>query len=278
MEVVNIDEAKQLANYFSDGSPGYILEFNNLEWDLYTKKIVGFRIQERFGGSKGNSFKEFLVSEDISDHLKFKLIYSLNETMKQIASIRQFENPSSYKSPKMNPLVTLLIEEAYHKKDSARLLNGTKFSKEVNLEYIQQLPTRISKDIQNKDFDSVLTKSNTMIDEVLKYIIENTKGKSIDNNTVRSKDLRNQAFERLNIKIDKDMDKRIKALVGALNTLSDKILEMRNSQGDAHAQGSRRIVINEEEAILTANSAMILCEYLFRKYEKRKRFSDAKES
>ena len=252
MEVVNIDEAKQLANYFSDGSPGYILEFNNLEWDLYTKKIVGFGIQERFGGSKGNSFKEFLVSEDISDHLKFKLIYSLNETMKQIASIRQFENPSSYKSPKMNPLVTLLIEEAYHKKDSARLLNGTKFSKEVNLEYIQQLPTRISKDIQNKDFDSVLTKSNTMIDEVLKYIIENTKGKSID--------------------------KRIKALVGALNTLSDKILEMRNSQGDAHAQGSRRIVINEEEAILTANSAMILCEYLFRKYEKRKRFSDAKES
>ncbi|MBJ0430284.1 hypothetical protein JFL36_06075, partial [Enterococcus faecalis] len=166
MEVVNIDEAKQLANYFSDGSPGYILEFNNLEWDLYTKKIVGFGIQERFGGSKGNSFKEFLVSEDISDHLKFKLIYSLNETMKQIASIRQFENPSSYKSPKMNPLVTLLIEEAYHKKDSARLLNGTKFSKEVNLEYIQQLPTRISKDIQNKDFDSVLTKSNTMIDEV----------------------------------------------------------------------------------------------------------------
>ena len=42
-----------------------------------------------------------------------------------------------------------------------------------------------------------------MIDEVLKYIIENTKGKSIDNNTVRSKDLRNQAFERLNIKLTK---------------------------------------------------------------------------
>lgn len=88
--MVNIDEAKQLANYFSDGSPGYILEFSNLEWDLYTKKIVGFGIQEKFGGSKGNSFKEFLVSEDISDHLKFKLIYSLNETMKKIASIRQF--------------------------------------------------------------------------------------------------------------------------------------------------------------------------------------------
>lgn len=30
-----------------------------------------------------------------------------------------------------------------------------------------------------------------MIDEVLKYIIENIKGKSIDNNIVRFKDLRN---------------------------------------------------------------------------------------
>ncbi|EHL2529624.1 TPA: hypothetical protein ACKPC6_000972 [Listeria monocytogenes] len=108
---MNIDEAKQLANYFSDGSPGYILEFSNLEWDLYTKKIVGFGIQERFGGSKGNSFKEFLVSEDISDHIKFKLIYSLNETMKQITAIRQFENPSDYKPPKMNPIVWIDVNK-----------------------------------------------------------------------------------------------------------------------------------------------------------------------
>lgn len=55
------------------------------------------------------------------------------------------------------------------------------------------------------------------------------------------------------------MDNRIKALVGALNTLSDKILEMRNSQKDAHAHGSNRIVIKEEEAILVANSSMVLC-------------------
>ena len=81
------------------------------------------------------------------------------------------------------------------------------------------------------------------------------------------KKLRKEAFVRPNIKTEKDMDKRIKALVGALNTLSDKILEMRNSQGDAHAHGSNRIVIKEEEAILAANSSMVLCEYLFTKYK-----------
>ncbi|HCT5214767.1 abortive infection family protein [Enterococcus faecalis] len=42
---------------------------------------------------------------------------------------------------------------------------------------------------------------------------------------------------------------------------------MRNSQGDAHAHGSRRIIIKEEEAILAANSSLILCEYLFTKYK-----------
>ncbi|MDQ4459199.1 abortive infection family protein, partial [Enterococcus faecalis] len=43
--------------------------------------------------------------------------------------------------------------------------------------------------------------------------------------------------------------------------------QMRNSQGDAHAHGSRRIIIKEEEAILAANSSLILCEYLFTKYK-----------
>ncbi|HAQ0414607.1 abortive infection family protein, partial [Enterococcus faecium] len=86
-------------------------------------------------------------------------------------------------------------------------------------------------------------------------------------NLFKSKELRKEVFGRLNIKTEKDMDNRIKALVGALNTLSDKILEMRNSQGDAHAHGSNRIVIKEEEAILVANSSMVLCEYVFTKYK-----------
>lgn len=265
---MNISEAKQLADYFSDGAAGYMLEFTNSDWDIYTKKIVGVEVQEKFGGSKGVSFKRFLVSDDIPEPLKYKLIYSLNEIMKQLIATRKFKNPS-YSTPPMGPIVQMLIEEAYEKKDNLAVLSNTRFSKEIDLKYIQQLPSRINNDLQNKDFDSVLTKANTLIDEVLKYIIEHTKGNEIDIKTVKSKDLRNEVFNRLNIKVEKDMDNRVKALVGALNTLSDKILEMRNSQGDAHAQGTKRIKIQEEEAVLAANSAMILCEYLFRKYEKR---------
>lgn len=58
--MVNIDEAKQLANYFSDGSPGYILEFNNLEWDLYTKKIVDLEFKKDLVVLKEIPSKNFL--------------------------------------------------------------------------------------------------------------------------------------------------------------------------------------------------------------------------
>ncbi|HHC8438302.1 TPA: abortive infection family protein, partial [Enterococcus faecalis] len=153
------------------------------------------------------------------------------------------------------------------KEDDSTILRKTKFSSEIDLLYIRQLPIRIQTDIKNKDFDSVLTKANTLIDEVLKFIIEHTEGSIVNTNLFKSKELRKEAFERLNIKTETDMDNRIKALIGALNTLSDKILEMRNSQGDAHAHGSRRIIIKEEEAILAANSSLILCEYLFTKYK-----------
>lgn len=62
-----------------------------------------------------------------------------------------------------------------------------KFSSEIDLLYIRQLPIRIQTDIKNKDFDSVLTKANTLIDEVLKFIIENTEGPSVNINLFKSK-------------------------------------------------------------------------------------------
>ncbi|MFW3589749.1 hypothetical protein ACN9JP_14930, partial [Vagococcus fluvialis] len=57
------------------------------------------------------------------------------------------------------------------KEDTSTALRKMKFSSEIDLLYIRQLPIRIQTDIKNKDFDSALTKANTLIDEVLKFII-----------------------------------------------------------------------------------------------------------
>lgn len=161
--------------------------------------------------SKGVSFQKFLLDEQFDDSLKNKLIHSLKGIMDQ---------DKKYESIEMNPIVQLLFEEVF-KEDNSTVLRKMKLSSEIDLLYIRQLPIRIQTDIKNKDFDSVLTKANTLIDEVLKFIIENTEGPIVNINLFKSKELRKEAFCRLNIKTEKDMDNRIKALVGALNTLSD---------------------------------------------------------
>lgn len=102
----------------------------------------------------------------------------------------------------MNPIVQLLFEEVF-KEDTSTALRKMKFSSEIDLLYIRQLPIRIQTDIKNKDFDSVLTKANTLIDEVLKFIIENTEGPSVNINLFKSKELRKEVFGRLNIKTEK---------------------------------------------------------------------------
>ena len=42
----------------------------------------------------------------------------------------------------------------------------------VTSQYIRELPERIKDDIANHDYDSVITKSRTLLEEVLIYIIE----------------------------------------------------------------------------------------------------------
>ncbi|HFJ5904184.1 TPA: hypothetical protein ACGU8P_002840, partial [Enterococcus faecium] len=170
--MMTIDEAKQLATYFSVGSAGYILDFTNVTWNIFTKKIVGIEIQNHYGGSKGVSFQKFLLDDQFDDSLKNRLIQSLKGIM---------DRDKKYESTEMNPIVQLLFEEVF-KEDTSTALRKMKFSSEIDLLYIRQLPIRIQTDIKNKDFDSVLTKANTLIDEVLKFIIENTEGPSVNIN------------------------------------------------------------------------------------------------
>lgn len=42
----------------------------------------------------------------------------------------------------------------------------------ITSQYIRELPERIKEDLDNKDYDSVITKSRTLLEEVLIFIIE----------------------------------------------------------------------------------------------------------
>lgn len=140
--------------------------------------------------------------------------------------------------------------------------------KVITSQYIQELPNRIKDDIENKDYDSVITKSRTLLEEVLIFIIEKMTFERYRSNgdLVR---IYQDATELLGMRQKSDWDKRVNELLGGLHKLVSAIASMRNMNSDAHGAGSSRINIKKREALLVANSSMMLAEYWLSVYEKK---------
>ena len=140
--------------------------------------------------------------------------------------------------------------------------------KVVTSQYIKELPDRIKDDLDNKDYDSVITTSRTLLEEVLIYIIERMTFERYKSNGDLVK-IYQDATDLLNMRQNKDWDKRVNELLGGLHKLVNAISSMRNMNSDAHGAGSSRFNINKREALLVANSSMMLAEYWLSVFENR---------
>ena len=131
----------------------------------------------------------------------------------------------------------------------------------VTYQYIQDLPERIKDDLKNKDFDSVVTKSRTLLEEVFIYIIEkSTKERYSSKGNIQS--IYAEVKDLINMKQQNDWDKRVNDMIGGINKIIDAIGSMRNMNSDAHGVGVGRITIKEREARMIASSAIMVAEYV----------------
>lgn len=139
----------------------------------------------------------------------------------------------------------------------------------VTYQYIRELPERIKEDLENTDYDSVVTKSRTLLEEVLIYIIEQTTKERYksDGNLLS---IYNEVRDLLGIKQQTDWDKRVNELLGGIYKIVNSIANMRNMNSDAHGAGCGRIIIHKREAMLIANSAMMIAEYWLNVFNKEK--------
>ena len=138
--------------------------------------------------------------------------------------------------------------------------------KVINSQYIKELPDRIKEDIENKDYDSVITKSRTLLEEVLIFIIEKMTFERYKSNGNLIK-IYQDATELLNMRQKTEWDKRVNELLGGLHKHVSAISSMRDMNSDAHGAGSGRINIRKREAMLVANSSMMLAEYWLSVFE-----------
>lgn len=126
--------------------------------------------------------------------------------------------------------------------------------------YVQGLRERCTDDFNSGNYDSVITKSRTMIEEILVQILEENNTAEITKGDLNK--LYNQVKNIYSMQQSGDYDKRVNGLLGGLEKIVQSIAEMRNANSDAHGVGSRRIRIKECEARLVMNSAITFCEYI----------------
>lgn len=129
-----------------------------------------------------------------------------------------------------------------------------------SLQYVQDLRKRCEENFASGTYDSVVTKSRTMLEELLIHILEdNQKTHSQNGDLIQ---YYNAVKSLYGMRQQANYDQRINSLLNGLEKIVQSIAELRNTQSDAHGAGSGRISIKEREARLIMNSSMVLCEYL----------------
>lgn len=138
--------------------------------------------------------------------------------------------------------------------------------KTIDRSYIKDLADRAMKDVMDGSYDSAITKSRTLLEEVFCYVIEK-KGKEPSESGDIGK-LYNQVKQLYNMHQSKDIDKRINGLLSGLEKILSAIAEMRNKGSDAHGVGVKRINIAEHHTRLFVNSAIVMADFILSVSEK----------
>ena len=139
--------------------------------------------------------------------------------------------------------------------------------KTIDREYIKSLSARALDDVEQKNYDSAITKSRTLLEETFCYVIELRNETPSDSGDMAK--LYKQVRTLYNMHTDANTDRRINTLLSGLNSIVSAIAEMRNKDSDAHGVGASRISIDEHHARLFVNSAMTMADFIISVQQKQ---------
>ena len=225
----------------------------------YFDKIMGFCIEQ----NRMSDFLAYIFSKDkFVESLKSLLPEDIEEAyhtivqkiLEQINSILYFGGNElcvvgkSYQIGKIGKVVTVAAPTV----------------KVIDRAYIKDLAERANKDIDDRNFDSAITKARTILEETFCYVIEK-KGKVPSDSGDIGK-LYSQVKALYNMHAHKDLDRRINILLSGLEKIISAIAEMRNKESDSHGVGSKRIGIADYHARLFVNSAIAMADFILSVY------------
>ena len=140
--------------------------------------------------------------------------------------------------------------------------------------YLRQLYLTVQSSLKNQDYDSVITKSRTMLEQTFEYILKENQVEFKDNGKLTQ--YRSAVNKTLglnpsgsNWKSDDERLRPIKNLVSGMNKIIDSVGEMRDKNSDAHGS-LERFTNRKAEAELFLNAAVTLSSYYLRVNQRHK--------
>ncbi len=130
----------------------------------------------------------------------------------------------------------------------------------IDRNYIKDIAGRANRDIDKGEYDSAITKSRTLLEEVFCYVIEDKKEIPSDKGDIGK--LYNQVKSLYSMHQAADVDRRINSLLSGLEKILTAIKEMRNEASDSHGVGNRRIELKDYHTRLFVNSAITMADFI----------------
>ncbi len=237
---------------------GYVLNFSTNDFNCFTMESVGVALCQKYKLSKGASLTAFCNEASETDVIK--LFSDLLEYY-ELHLLSSVYNENEYNN--LYCKCKAIMEREFNN----RVKIITPAITCVNRDYIKDISVRAMQDVDNQNYDSALTKSRTLLEEVFCYVIEKKNNVPSDKGDIGK--LYKQVKELYNMHNDGNIDKRINTLLSGLEKIVSSIAEMRNKAGDSHGVGAKRINIADYHARLYVNASMTMADFILSVAEKQ---------
>ena len=138
----------------------------------------------------------------------------------------------------------------------------------IDRNYIKSIFERATEDVEQGNFDSAITKSRRLLEEVFCYVIEKKGDAPSDSGSIA--ELYKQVKGLYKMHADANTDRRINMVLSGFEKIISGIAEMRNKDSDAHGVGALRVEIEQHHARLFVNASSAMADFILSVEQKDK--------
>lgn len=259
--IIKHNELSSLVGLFNRG--GYVLDFYTPDFNDFTYNIIGMRLTEYYGLSKGKSLQAF--TEEGKENDVIGLIVALFD---YYVSNPTYDNEKKGQSFQTNKNIIDRIRLGISPINEI----AEKLEQRFSSEYMSAQITIMMK-MTTENPTEAIGKAKELIESCCKTILEERKIPLPPNDTLGH--LTKQVMKLLKV-MPNDIDdaipaaKAMKQILGNLSAISEGMATLRNSYGSGHGRAASYKGLEERHAKLAVGSSITLVEFLWCTHERTK--------